>query len=111
MHALERNKLRHIINDEAPLYVINVLGPREFARARIPGSHNIPLDEADFVRRVERLVGARDARIVVYCANFQCTASSRAARQLEDAGYNRVFEYPGGMQDWQEAGYPVEGGE
>jgi rhodanese-related sulfurtransferase len=110
MHTLERDRLRHIINDEAPLYVINVLGPREFARARIPGSYNIPLDEADFVHRVGRLVDARDARIVVYGANFQCTVSTRAARQLGDAGYTRVFEYPGGMQDWQEAGYPVAGG-
>jgi rhodanese-related sulfurtransferase len=111
MHTLERDKLRHIMNDRAPLYVINVLGPREFAAARIPGSHNIPLDAADFVGQVERLVDARDARIVVHCSSFQCTASSRAARQLEEAGFTRVFVYAGGIEDWQGAGYPVEGGD
>jgi rhodanese-related sulfurtransferase len=59
---------------------------------------------------VGELVDDMDSRIIVYCANFQCSASERAARLLEDAGYRRVFVYRGGIGDWQEAGYPVEGG-
>jgi rhodanese-related sulfurtransferase len=46
--------------------------------------------------------------IVVYCSGPTCTASEDAARELTALGYNRVRRYVGGMQDWTQAGLPVE---
>lgn len=53
----------------------------------------------------------RNAEIVVYCASATCQNSHIAARVLEQMGYGNVAVYPGGKQDWQDAGLPVERGE
>jgi rhodanese-related sulfurtransferase len=48
--------------------------------------------------------------VVVYCAGVYCPASIRAYRLFERHGYNRVRRYAGGIDDWEEAGCPVDGG-
>mgnify|MGYP003626742147 CR=1 FL=1 len=44
----------------------------------------------------------QDLEVVVYCANFDCPASTDAARKLDEAGFNNVYDYEGGTQDWME---------
>lgn len=48
------------------------------------------------------------AEVVVYCASQTCQNSHIAARELERIGYANVAVYPGGKQEWSEAGLPVE---
>jgi rhodanese-related sulfurtransferase len=50
------------------------------------------------------------ATIVTYCSNPSCGNSKAVARRLEKLGYTDVRTYPGGIQDWVEAGLPVESG-
>lgn len=109
MHTLNRDNLKKLLDNQEPLYLVNVLGNREFSQAHIPGSQNVPVADKNFVQEVEQLTGDRDARIVVYCASFSCTASPNAASKLDHAGFTRVYDYEGGVKDWQDAGYPLEG--
>jgi 3-mercaptopyruvate sulfurtransferase SseA len=51
-----------------------------------------------------------EEEIVVYCADVPCPASIRAYYLLQHAGYTRVRRYPGGIADWEDAGYPLEHG-
>jgi rhodanese-related sulfurtransferase len=46
--------------------------------------------------------------IVVYCASVYRAASIRFYSLLERSGYTRVRRYPGGVADWEAAGYPIE---
>lgn len=95
----------------API-LINTLGADAFQARRIPGSINVPTDDIDVVTDI---VPDRDASIVVYCANEDCTASSEAARKLEDLGYTNVrdFEtgYEAGYEAGRQAGYDLLGQE
>ncbi len=52
-----------------------------------------------------------DEEIVVYCADVHCSASIYAYYVLEQEGYKRVRRYAGGIADWEEAGYALEGGQ
>ena len=45
--------------------------------------------------------------IIVYCADRYCAASIYTYRLLERHGYRRVHRYPGGIADWEQAGYPL----
>ena len=62
-------------------------------------------------KTVEEALSALDRaeEIVVCCANLYCPASIYAYRLLEREGYARVRRYAGGIADWEEAGYPLEG--
>lgn len=90
--------------------VINVLDAEQYNKEHIPGTDNIPQAAEDFVRRVEQKVGEKDRPVVVYCASTECDASPKAAKKLEDAGFQNVYDYEGGTKAWKETGHEVEAG-
>jgi rhodanese-related sulfurtransferase len=47
--------------------------------------------------------------IVVYCSNPSYIASMIGYQLLTNMGF-KVKRYPGGIDDWEQAGYPLEGG-
>jgi len=110
METMQRNELKNLLERHNDIHLINVLGPGEFEKAHIPGSYNIPVSDKNFLQEVEKNVSNKNAAIIVYCANFDCTASPDAAKKLENAGYTHVVDFEGGIKDWIEAGYPVETG-
>jgi rhodanese-related sulfurtransferase len=46
---------------------------------------------------------------VIYCSDEACVASQAAYRLLVDRGFENVRRYAGGLSDWEDAGYPLEG--
>ncbi|MEX1033671.1 MAG: rhodanese-like domain-containing protein [Cellvibrionaceae bacterium] len=103
MHAINREEMNKMIKDrDGDFVLINVLPPESFNQQHIQSSINIPLKTQGFARRVAEVVGSRDRKIVVYCANFDCDASTKAATELEAAGFGDVYDYEGGTKDWFE---------
>jgi CBS domain len=47
--------------------------------------------------------------VIVYCADFQCDLSARAAWRLESMGFQEVYRYTPGKADWLAAGWETEG--
>jgi rhodanese-related sulfurtransferase len=47
--------------------------------------------------------------VVVYCTNPLCYYSIQAYHLLRGKGFTKVARYAGGLMDWQDAGYPLEG--
>ena len=106
--TISADELKDALESEHPPVLINAL-PRTAHEARhIPGSVNVPVEEAD---RVEALVPNTDESIVVYCANADCTASPKLARTLEEMGYTNVVDFEDGYAGWRRAGYPLVGTE
>lgn len=110
MKTLNRGELAGLLSRNGHIHLINVLSPKEYESAHIPGSYNIPHSHQGFVQEVESKIARKDAEIVVYCASTDCQASRDAARKLEAAGLTNVADYEAGIKDWQEAGYPVVSG-
>ena len=108
MQTVDREQLKQMLDSGESFFLINVLDPRQFHAAHIPGSYNVPGSDQNFADGVRQLVATKDAKVVVYCASFECNASPKAAQRLDQDGFTQVFDYAGGMRDWQEAGYPVE---
>lgn len=80
--------------------LINVLPREAFNEKHIRTSINIPHEDPDFPKLAEKTVGSKERKVVVYCANFGCQASSKAAEKLDKAGFTNVFDYEGGTEDW-----------
>jgi rhodanese-related sulfurtransferase len=47
--------------------------------------------------------------IVVYCTSPECHSSIALYWALLDAGFPNVRRYSGGLTDWEDAGFPLEG--
>ncbi len=45
----------------------------------------------------------------MYCSDEACIASRALGQLLERNGYTHVLHYAGGLQEWEQAGYPLEG--
>src|SRR5437773_11411633 len=51
----------------------------------------------------------KDQAVIVYCADYQCDLSARAAWRLETMGFQEVYRYTPGKADWLAAGWETEG--
>lgn len=107
MKTLKKEELKKMIDNKEDFELVNVLSESSFEQKHIPGSINISVDE-DFEKRALVFLSDKEKKVVVYCASFECQASPQAARRLEAAGYKNVYDYEGGIKDWEEANYPLE---
>lgn len=103
MQTIDRDELKRMNEtDHEDFVLINVLPREAFNEKHIRTSINIPVDSDDFSGKVESVAGGKHRKIVVYCANSDCDASPKAARKLEEAGFDKVYDYEGGTEDWFE---------
>ncbi|MDX1757520.1 MAG: rhodanese-like domain-containing protein [Marinobacter sp.] len=103
MKAITRDELKRMNEEQHRDFVlVNVLPREQFNERHIRTSINVPLTDDNFTQEVETVAGDKHREVVVYCANFQCDASAKAAEKLEAAGFDHVFDYEGGTQDWFE---------
>ncbi|WP_040517065.1 rhodanese-like domain-containing protein [Gracilimonas tropica] len=98
---------RKMTGEHAPV-IINALQRDAFIAKHIPGSINIPEENAEVA---EQVLPYRDAEIIVYCANSDCTASPTLAQKLEEMGYTNVSDFEEGLSGWRKAGYELIGNE
>ncbi len=108
MKTLKKEELKEMGESGDDFLLANVLTEKQFQQEHIPGSVNIPVTVENFAERFLNEAGSKDRKIVVYCASFECQASSKAARKLEAAGFTDVYDFEGGMKEWKEGGYPTE---
>ncbi len=103
MTPIDRETLKRMNEVQHEDFIlINVLPREVFNQQHIRTSINIPVESDDFVDQVESVAGSKERKIVVYCANFDCDASPKAAEKLERAGFSKVYDYEGGTEDWFE---------
>jgi rhodanese-related sulfurtransferase len=104
---ITRDELKGAIDANA-VTVVDALGGSYFEQQHLPGA--VSLVEADVADHAAVLLPDMDAAIVTYCSNPACPNSGRVAELLSAAGYTNVRKYREGIQDWVEAGLPVESG-
>lgn len=102
---ITRDELVDMVCSGRNMRIIDVLERAHFEQEHIKGAVSIPLAELE--RRAKAF--HRDDRIVVYCASFECQASTKAAEKLVSMGFTDVRDYKGGIKDYKEAGLPMEG--
>ena len=102
MLTVDRTTLRQKLERNDNFLLIDVLPKDEFKKDHIEGSINIPVEDKDFVKRVERKARSKNHEIVVYCGGLDCSASHNAAQKLKDADFTNVKTYEGGMAEWKE---------
>ena len=107
MQEITRNQLQEKIESGSQFALLEVLAPEEYEKGHIPQAINVPLND-EFDQSVTRAIPKKDKPVVVYCASETCEASPKAAKRLEELGYENVMDYTGGKKDWSEAGLRLE---
>ncbi|MFJ4429325.1 rhodanese-like domain-containing protein [Streptomyces bobili] len=86
--------------------VLDTLGGEYYAQQHLPGAVELVL--ADVEAQAAELLPDRNAAIVTYCSNPACPNSGQVADRLTALGYTKVRKYREGIEDWSEAGLPIE---
>lgn len=103
MQIINREELKQALEHEPECCVLMAMDRQHFQLAHIPGS--LPIE----VWAEGEPAPARDARIIVYSTNDVNHCCFHAARLLEWLGFTQVSLYPGGLEDWSQAGEPMAG--
>ena len=82
--------------------------PEEFASGHIPNAVSLPISQFEKRYHTVATLLAECNTIIIYCEGFHCTDSSMLAMELHKKGYQDIFIYKGGIEEWMELGNPVE---
>ena len=103
MRLITRKKLKEKLDKGEGFKLLFVLGEWHFRAKHIPGSLHLESPE-----KAKDILKPED-EVIVYCASVTCTASIYAYYTLEKLGYKNLHRYAGGIEDWEAAGFPLEG--
>jgi rhodanese-related sulfurtransferase len=93
--------------DETPnLCLIDVRENDEWESEHIPGAYHIPKDKLSGL--IELRAPDRNHPVYLYCQGG--IRSLQAAHTLLEMGYQQVYSVEGGIDEWENAGYPIKKG-
>jgi rhodanese-related sulfurtransferase len=102
--TIDRKKVQTLVGQSAQL--VEVLPAEEYEEEHLPGAISIPMKKFDSGHLDEL---DRNRPVIVYCWDYQCDLSPRAAARLEELSFREVYDYAAGKADWLAAGLPSEG--
>jgi rhodanese-related sulfurtransferase len=101
--TISREDLKAKLDKGEPIKLVMALNRWAFEAKHIPGSLHFD-DPKDLHSSLNE-----DDEIIVYCSNVDCLSSVALYRALVERGYSNVRRYAGGLLDWEEAGFRLEG--
>ena len=99
----DASDVRRMMNDGAPLVVVDVRERHEFEAGHLVGA--VHIGKGVIERDVEKHDFADDARIVLYCGGGY--RSAIAAKSLQDMGWTNVASLWGGWRGILAEGLPI----
>jgi rhodanese-related sulfurtransferase len=105
MNLINRDELKMKLDQGEPFKLVMALHDWGFDRKHIPGS--LPVDIFHMGEALETL--QPEDEIVIYCTGGPCPASRFAYKWLHARGFRHLRRYAGGLAEWEDAGYPLEG--
>ena len=103
MRTITRQELKAKLDAGEDIKLVMTVGGWTFRARHIPGSLGFPSPRCAL--RELRC----DDEIIVYSTSQHRQGPAAACQALEAHGYRNVSWYSGGLADWEDAGYPVEG--
>jgi rhodanese-related sulfurtransferase len=97
-------ELNELISNPAPLQIVDVRRPPEYASGHVPQA--IPASLSDLQKTLSKLALDPHKPTAVICAGGY--RSSAASSILEQHGFSDLLNVAGGTSAWIAAGYPVE---
>lgn len=103
MNTINADHLKQRLDAGEHLYLVNAMEESKFRAKRIPGSLNLFRKE-DIEKNVQK-----EDEIIVYCTDVACNKSILLYHLLEAMGYLHIKRFAGGLREWEDAGFPLEG--
>ncbi|MDD5595101.1 MAG: rhodanese-like domain-containing protein [Candidatus Omnitrophica bacterium] len=104
LKTINRDELVRMMQSAERFRLIDVLPRESFEKEHIKGAISLPLAEIE--KKAGRIF-RKDEKIVVYCASFECHASTEAGEKFLALGFKNTWDYKGGLKDFKEGNLPL----
>lgn len=91
------DEVKSAIDNKEDAILLDVRTQGEYARGRISGSINVPMDSLN--GSISVVIPDRNKKVFVYCLSG--SRSDIAAKMLLDGGYANVFSMTHGLLQWR----------
>ena len=102
VEIISADKLKELQSDGVT--VVDIRTPSEYEGGHIPGVLHMDYLASDFSDKMVTLDKSKP--LVIYCASGG--RSAKASKMLSEQGFNVVYNYSGGFNDWKQRGEKVE---
>ena len=121
MNLISREELKGKIDRGDVFKLVMAMDDWNYRAKHIPGSISASaligteisqLKDKEKIAEAIKSVATRlqpEDEIIVYCSHINCVGSVYAYEALEKAGFKNLRRYAGGIADWEDAGYRLEG--
>jgi len=100
-------EVKKIIDLKQKAVIVDARTSAEYQNERIPTSINIPVE--NFEKEYKQLLPDKKVAVIFYCNGVKCGKSAEAAKKAIAAGYLNVKVFSGGIPEWKEKGFPLQG--
>jgi len=89
--------------------VLDARAASSYTSGHIPGALSLPVGLwSEHLPRIRHQL-EQAGFIIVYCIDLYCRDALFLAQGLADAGFSNLLIYEGGISEWRQLGYPIEG--
>jgi|SRR5215475_9327258 len=103
MNLITALELKQRLDAGEQIILVNAMEENKFRAKHIPGSLN--LFEKEEIQKSLR----KSDDIIVYCTDKSCNKSIVLYYLLESMGYEHVRRFAGGLMEWENCGFRLEG--
>jgi rhodanese-related sulfurtransferase len=104
INYITADELNAKLNKNEDIIILDVRSEDSYMIEHIKDAVNIPYSELE--GRTGDLDNTKE--IIIYCDNYDCGLSKNAVSLLVKVGFKNVLALEGGIESWQDKGYPVE---
>lgn len=103
MRDISVQEVKQAIDQGEQIILLDVRSPEELLHGKIEGAINVPVDK--IAEQIESVIPDKSATIYVYC--LSASRSPYAVEQMEQLGYQHVYNVSHGLLAWRIAKYPT----
>lgn len=97
-------EVKQALGEDQDLLLLDVRTPEEFAKNRIKGAINLPIDQIE--AKIASVIQDKQKIIYVYC--LSASRSVHAVGVMKKLGYTNVYNMTSGLLAWRAKQYPLE---
>jgi rhodanese-related sulfurtransferase len=99
-------ELIDLVESTPNLVILDSRKKSDFQKGFIEGAVSLPNTETSGATLAKH-VKSKSSPVLFYCNGIKCGRSVKAAKIAIAEGYNKIYWFRGGMEEWEAKGLPV----
>lgn len=101
---ISAEEVKKALDENQDVLLLDVRTSEEFAKNRIKGAINVPVDQVE--DKISSFIPNKERKIYIYC--LSSSRSVHAVDTMQKLGYTNVYNLTSGLLAWRAKQFPLE---